>query len=295
MIDVRRWSLPFRIGATSYIVPDDLLPNAAFLAAHVQDMQLVLFEVPGGPSNLPSPQGVAELAALGQARDLSYTVHLLHDLRLRDEAGAPALALVKARAVIELTRPLQPLAWICHLDGRAVRHAAADAPEYGRWQQDMVAALRQVCDWAGGGRRVAVENLEGYRPDFVTPVVARTPAARCLDVGHLWLDGVDPRPHLEAALPRLRVVHLHGVRPGEKGADGAEGSLAPGSRDHNSLAHADRAQLDHLLAALLDARFTGVLSLEIFGEDDFWSSLAALEAAVRRVFSRRGAGAWASA
>jgi sugar phosphate isomerase/epimerase len=256
-IDVRHWGLPFRIGTTSYILADDLLPNAAMLAAHVQDMQLVLFEVPGGPTNLPAPPDVAALAALGRARDLTYTVHLLHDLCLNDERGAPSLALAKAQQVIDLTRPLHPRAWVCHLDGREAHPI-----------DDMAAALRQVCTWAGDGQRVAVENLEGFAPDFVTPVVNRTAAGRCVDVGHLWLDGVDPLPHLAAARDRLCVVHLHGLA---------------GGRDHASLAHAAPAPLDAVLRMLMETRFDGVLTLEIFGEEDFWSSLEALAAAVTRV------------
>ena len=98
--DVRSWKLPFRIGTTSYIVPDDLLSNAAFLAPFVQDMQLVLFEVPGGPSNLPSLANVAALAALGRRCDLTYTVHLLHDLRAHDQEWKPSLALAKAQEVL---------------------------------------------------------------------------------------------------------------------------------------------------------------------------------------------------
>lgn len=276
--NVRAWGLPFRVGTTSYILADDLLPNAAFLAAHVQDMQLVLFEVPGGPTNLPSPQEVAALAAIGAARDLSYTVHLLHDLRLHDANGAPALALAKARQVIELTQPLSPHAWVCHLDGRSVT---------GDWVDDTAAALGAVCDWAHDGRRVAVENLEGFAPDFVTPVVQRTQAARCVDVGHLWLDCVDPLPHLAAALGRLRVVHLHGVTQlgsadAPAGAGRADGAVcAP--RDHASLAHTPPEQLDAMLGLLLAAGFDGVLTLEVFGEDDFWSSLAALAASLRRI------------
>ena len=102
-----------------------------------------------------------------------------------------------------------------------------------------------------------------------SPVVARTPAGRCLDVGHLWLDGVDPLPYLEAALPRLRVLHLHGVEPQSRPAD------------HRSLAHADPAQLDASWRRLVAAGYSGVVCLEIFEEDDFHSSLSALEAAVQ--------------
>lgn len=271
MIDVRTWGLPFRIGTTSYIIADDLLPNAAFVAAFVQDMQLVLFEVADGPSNLPSTQDVEKLAALGQARDLTYTVHLLHDLRLTDEKNRPSLALAKARQVIELTHPLQPQSWVCHLEGRAVHQELPTSAAMLTWQEETAKALDQACAWAGNGRRVAVENLESYAADFVVPVVARTAAGRCVDVGHLWLDGVDPLPHLMAASSRLRVVHLHGVWDG---------------RDHLSLAHAAPAQLDAVLRCLLALRFDGVLTLEIFGEDDFWSSLTALQAAIARVHAR---------
>jgi len=238
-------------------------------------MQLVLFEVPGGPTNLPSPQAVAALAALGKARDLTYTVHLLHDLRLYDEDGTCARALAKARQVIDLTRSLDPQAWVCHLDGRSVRHAGTASSLWATWQTQTTAALQHVCDWAADGRRVAVENLEGYAPDFVAPVVARTSAGRCLDIGHLWLDGIDPLPHLDAALPRLRVLHLHGVRPA-------------GGADHSSLAYADPPQLDAVLRRLLSAVFDGVLCLEVFGEDDFRTSLSALDAALQRVCGEKG-------
>ena len=278
--NARKWGLPFRIGTTSYIIPDNLLPNAAFLAPHVQDMQLVLFEVPNGPSNLPSAQDVGKLGALGRMHDLTYTVHLLHDLRLHNEDGTSSLALEKARQVIELTQPLEPQAWVCHLDGRSVREAEPDSAALAEWQTDTAAALQQVCAWAGDVRRVAVENLEGYAPDFVAPVVARTDAGRCVDVGHLWLDGIDPLPHLAAAGDRLSVVHLHGVT----GADAAQASpSAAAPRDHVSLAHIAPGQLDAVLRSLLHLRFGGVLTLEVFGEEDFWSSLAVLEVALGRV------------
>jgi sugar phosphate isomerase/epimerase len=282
-MDVRSWGLPFRIGTTSYIVEADLLPNALFLAKHVQDMQLVLFEVPDGPTNLPSAETVAALAELGRKQDLTYSVHLLRDLCLHGTDTESADALAKAKQVIDLTQPLNPLAWVCHLDGRRVRHTGAGAQLLAEWQAETAQALRQVCDWAGDARRVAVENLEGYEPEFVTPVVARTMAGRCVDVGHLWLDGVDPLPHLAAALSRTRVVHLHGVQQVETAASSAEPNNAPQRRDHVSLTHVEAQALDAVLRLLWGVRFDGVLCLEVFGEQDFWSSLQAIEAAWRRL------------
>jgi sugar phosphate isomerase/epimerase len=128
-----------------------------------------------------------------------------------------------------------------------------------------VQALELVAAWAGGPDRLAVENLEHYPLDFTLPVLARVPVGRCVDVGHLWVDGHDPLPYLRAALPRTRVVHWHG--------------LNAAGHDHASLAHMPAAQLAAVLGLLETEGYAGVLTLEVFGEDDFHSSLAALAAA----------------
>lgn len=261
-----RYPIPFRIGTTSYIIPDDLVANARFLAERVHDMQLVLFDLPDGTSNLPNAAHLAELAAIGRAAGLSYTVHLLDDVRLTDATGAPHPSLARAAMVMELTRGLNPHAYVLHLEGRDVRTAAPDSPELVRWQAEQVQALQQLSEWADTPVQLAVENLEGYAPGFVTPVVEQSHAARCVDVGHLWLDGHDPRPWLRQAGARLRVVHLHGV----------------GNQDHQSVALTPPAQLDAVLDCLLEQRFDGVLTLEVFGEEDFTSSLHALEAGLAR-------------
>lgn len=273
-MNVRNWRLPFRVGATSYIIDDDLVANAHFLAPHVQDMQLVLFDLPGGPSNLPDVASVARLAAIGLHSDLSYTVHLVDDLASSETPlpAAPAPALRSAQDVIARTQALTPWAWIGHLDGRTVRTQGYPAAALEVWRERMAALITCVGQAAGHQARLAIENLEGYPPAFVMPVVAATAVSRCVDVGHLWLDEHDPVESLLTAWPRLRVVHLHGVSD-----DAAEAH-----RDHRSLALTPPAQLDRVVHLLLAQRYTGVLTLEIFGEADFWSSLAALEASVRR-------------
>ena len=61
--------VPWRLGTTSYVIDDGLVGNAAYLAGRVQDMQLVLFDLPDGPSNLPDDKIIAELACIGRAHD----------------------------------------------------------------------------------------------------------------------------------------------------------------------------------------------------------------------------------
>lgn len=249
----------YRLGATSYIVPADLVTNARFLADRVQDIELVLFQVDEEGGNLPGEAEVEQLVSLADGHDLSYTVHLPLDLKLGDQGLEASRSLRTAQMVIERTRPLEPWAYVLHLDGRSVE-------DYRSWVDQASRALEFAAGWAGDPSRLAVENLEGYPLDFIEPVVERVPVSRCVDIGHLWLDGHDPVPYLQAALPRTRVIHLHGV----------------GTRDHQSLAYADQAQLAGVLAVLRDHEYAGVLTLEVFGREDFESSLSSLVAIEER-------------
>lgn len=255
-----------RVGTTSYIIPADLVANARYLAGQVKDMQLVLFDVPDGPCNYPT---LAEAAALGRiavASGLSYTVHLPLDVRWGENGRHPSL--LAAKRVIDLTKSLEPWAYVLHLDGRSEREPSTTQAELICWQADAVRALELLADWVGGADLLAVENLEGYPLDFILPVLERVPVSRCVDVGHLWLDGHDPLPYLRDALPRTRVVHIHGLA----------------ERDHQSLAHMPAVEIERVLAVLRQVDFAGVLTLEIFGEADFHSSLAALQAGLEAVW-----------
>ena len=104
---------PFRLGTTSYILPDDILPNARYLAGKVSDIELILFEVDDGPNNLPSPHVIDELVNIAGEHDLTYTVHLPLDLKLGEDGSEYDQSLVKAKRVIECTRGLDPWRMCC--------------------------------------------------------------------------------------------------------------------------------------------------------------------------------------
>ena len=253
-------TIPFRLGTTSYIIPDDILPNARYLAGKVRDIELILFEVDDGPNNLPSAEVIDELSLIAQQHDLTYTVHLPLDLKLGEDGSEQDRSLVKAKRVIDCTRGLDAWAYVLHLDGRSVR-TSTDAGLIKRWQDQSVRALEIVSEWAGGPEKLAVENLETYPLNFIQPVLDRIPVNRCVDIGHLWLDGHDPIPYLQAALPRTRVIHLHGIA----------------ERDHRSLAFMPQEKVADVWKELIKADYRGVLTLEIFSEADFVSSLNILE------------------
>ena len=238
---------PFRLGTTSYIIPDDILPNARYLAGKVRDIELILFEVDDGPNNLPASQVIEELSSIAQQNDLTYTVHLPLDLKLGEDGSERDQSLIKAKRVIERVRPLDPWAYVLHLDGRSVR-TSADARLLRRWQDQSVRALEIVSGWTGRVEKLAVENLESYPPDFIQPVLDRIPVSRCVDIGHLWLDQHDPIPYLQAALARTRVIHMHGIA----------------ERDHRSLAFMPEENVQRILKELLRMNYEGVLTLEVF-------------------------------
>ncbi len=131
----------------------------------------------------------------------------------------------------------------------------------------MTLALAELVTLVGDPQLLAVENLEGYARDLVMPVATAGGISRCVDVGHLWLDQIDPLPYLAQAAHHTTVVHLHGV----------------GERDHSSLSHVPPAHLDAVLRQLAAQRYTGVVTLEVFGPDDFAASLDALDAALARI------------
>ena len=252
---------PFRLGTTSYIIPADILPNVRYLAGKVQDVELVLFEVDDGSNNLPTRVQIAELRSIAADHDLTYTVHLPLDLRLADDGSPRHASLEKARRVIDCTLDLDPWAFVLHLDGESVRNGRV--PEaMQRWQEQAVQSLEIVGEWSGGVNKLAVENLEGYPFDFYQPVLERIAVSRTVDVGHLWLDGQDPVAYLRNSLPRTSVIHIHGIA----------------GCDHQSLAHVPVKLLRALLNELVRADYRGVLTVEVFSEDDFLTSCAAIKA-----------------
>ncbi|NMC52453.1 MAG: sugar phosphate isomerase/epimerase [Chloroflexi bacterium] len=253
----------YRLGTTSYIMEAGLLENAHYLAGKVQDMELVLFDREDGQCNLPSAEEVTALKQAAQGKDLSYTVHLPEDLRWKNGIGEPHPSLAKARKAILSTQDLQPLAYVAHLDGRGVDWQSR--LERKTWEDQALKALEMAAVWAGGWQRIALENLEGFPLRYLDEIFARVPVSGCLDIGHLWVDGWDAAALLSNGVdwPRVRVVHLHGI--------------APQGRDHHSLAFQPHAELAAVFDLLARNQFSGVLTLEVFGEEDFLSSLQVVQ------------------
>lgn len=247
----------FRLGSTSYVYPDNILPNARQLAPVVDDIELVLFQVDDYGTNLPDAAAIAELNALARDHALTYTVHLPIDLDWRD-----ARTFEKIYYCLDATRALYPFAYILHLDGRMLM--GQPAPEtVSHWQAQTALALDDMLTRIEPAQ-LCIENIERWSPEYFAGLVAEKRLARCIDVGHLWVQGRDPVLYLRQNLERTRVIHIHGVG-------------GPSGRDHQSLARQPRDEVFRVLDLLAEEEFKGVLTLEVFGLDDFVSSRQVIE------------------
>ncbi|MBF0587127.1 sugar phosphate isomerase/epimerase [Prosthecochloris sp. N3] len=250
---------PFRLGTTSYIIPDDILPNIHYLKDKVDDVELVLFES-DEISNLPSAQDIRELQAIGREYDLTYSIHLPLDVylghpdeRVRDRSVGKCLR------VIELTSVLSPSAYVMHGEaGEGVDVNGFSDRERHMFRESMLSSIDLLlARTSAAPEEFALETLN-YPFAIVDPVVRQFGLSVTLDIGHLELYGFPVGEHLQRYLPLARVMHMHGIRDG---------------RDHTGLQHMRPETLDMVMRALQDHPDPRrVFTMEIFSEKSFLAS-----------------------
>ncbi|MFA7383277.1 MAG: cobamide remodeling phosphodiesterase CbiR [Desulfurivibrionaceae bacterium] len=252
---------PWRLGATSCVLPADIMTNVRAVAPIVDDIQLLFFES-AVKSRLPQPLDVQELRDLAEEHGLSYTVHLPTDLALGAAArGERQKGIAEILRLMAQLAPLAPQCFDLHLA------MEADLPE-AAWLDILADSLRELAAALGEEKRlVAVENIE-YPYGLVAPLVAEYGFAVCLDLGHLIHYGHDLEEGL-GLLPRTRHLHYHGVRDG---------------RDHQALT--DAAQAGLFGKRLAEAGYDGVVTLEMYSLEKLKDSLALLDEAWQP-FNRR--------
>ena len=246
---------PFRLGTTSYILPDGILPNLRYLCSLVDDVELVLFESDEF-SNMPSVGDAREMASIGREFYLTYTVHLPLDTALGSaDEGERISSVGKCRRVIERMSPVEPFAWILHLHGD--RRGKLPGEDMKRWIGQNRRSLAELLAGGPVPSKISVETLD-YDFQHAAGLVEEFDLSVCLDIGHLLMNGRDVMAHLDRWMSRARVFHLHGVNP--------QGT------DHCHVGHLPGGLLEDL-AGCLSLEDERVLTMEIFGKDDFERSM----------------------
>jgi sugar phosphate isomerase/epimerase len=244
----------FTLGTTSYIYPADIAANVRKLAGKVGDVELVIFELKH-EGNIPDEKVMEELIHVGNEHGMTYTVHLPLDLEL----GGDQPAIMKALKVIDRTAPLKPAGYVVHLDGFLAGGESERA-------ERSLATLNILSEAVPDPRLLCIENLETEDPVFIDAILNSSPVSTCVDIGHLWKGGLDPVPILKRRLERTRVVHIHGIS----------------GRDHKSVSLVPRADLDPVIEHLLEG-YHGIVTIEVFSEGDFASSMASIRSSMERL------------
>jgi sugar phosphate isomerase/epimerase len=246
---------PFRLGATSYVRRDALLPNVRLVAKCVDDIELVLFEM----TDLPDASVIEELCAIAEQDAVSYTVHLPLDLRL-GSCGEPERerSVCSCAQIASLSAPLKPVAYIVHLN----EEPGSGEENTQTWLGALDRSIGELLDTGIASRDLCVETLS-YPLAEVEGVIESRDLSVCIDVGHLLTNDLPIDECVDEFGVRTRVMHLHGV------ADG---------RDHRDIGHLSAPLLSTLLARI-DSSWPAldVLTLEVFRESDLISSLSIME------------------
>lgn len=243
-----------RLGTTSYIYPADLLTNVRNLSGKVQDIEIVAFE--SDLQYLPDEKDICVLGELAREFGHSYTIHLPLDLEL---AGSNS-KIDAAIHVMNNFSALEPHAYIIHLDGNTPNS------DFDQWLRFGLVALNTLRNSAAGWDQLTVENLETQPIEWIYRIADELPVSLCMDVGHIWKQGLSPEPILEKCIERTRVIHVHGLS----------------HRDHKSLKLMSPEKLDPVVR-IIQQRFSGILTFEVFNESDWVESQQCFAEALQRI------------
>jgi sugar phosphate isomerase/epimerase len=249
---------PFRIGTTSFIYPDHILPNVKKIGRYFDEIELLIFE--SRPYTvLPDRTEITELSRLSETLNVAYNIHLPTDVSLTHQtASARQHAADTIARVVDLCRPLAPSTHTLHLE-----MGGTDSPENRTaWQARAEDGLERLMRQVPDPKIFSVETLD-YPPDCLVPLLAAFELRICLDIGHHFRYGYDLNRSAALFQGRMAVIHLHGVTVQDHKV-----------RDHAGLDCLAPEQLDQVMALLRN--FRGTVSLEVFNRLNLDRSLAVL-------------------
>jgi len=257
MLKNYRGRFPFKLATTSYIYPDEIVPNVVKLGPFFDEIELVLFESKS-QNSIPKNTEINHLSKLSLLDGVGFNIHLPIDISLGDEnekVRTRGISVVKR--VIQKTLCLNPSFYVLHLDPR--NRNGQEEMDIEAWRNDLAGCLEVILDDGMESKRIAIETL-GYPFEWIEDMVKEFGCSICLDIGHILNHGYDLRHYLKSYLPRTSIIHLHGVHKGS---------------DHLGIETLPEPDLDLILSAL--RHYHGIVSIEVFSINELKSSLSILE------------------
>jgi len=249
----------FRLGTTSFIYPDYIIPNVKKIGAFFDEIELLVFESkPEGV--MPPRDDVKELAALSRDLDLTYNIHLPTDINL----SAPDLGLRRDAAdtlkrVIERFSLAPVTSFTLHLE---MDKPLPSKEGIKTWQKNARQGLELLVPALEDPAKISVETL-WYPPDLFKDLINEFGLSVCADLGHHIKYGYDISRTFELFGPKINLIHLHGV----------DTRLEP-PRTHIGLDKMVPGEFSKIMAPL--KHYTGTVSIEVFKLADLQGSLEAL-------------------
>ena len=247
---------PFKLCTTSFIYPDDYIPNVKMLGSYFDEIELLLFESKDIESLFPKSV-INELKGISDDLDIGYNIHLPTDISI--SAGDTRLqldAIETYKRIIDRMLPLAPSTFFLHVP---FEESDANVSTIEKWRRRIGANLRQLLDGTIDAPMVSVETLD-YPVDFIEGIVRELDLSVCMDVGHLVLYGYDILDIFEKHSSRISSIHLHGVHK---------------NQDHLGLDHLPQRYISAGMDIL--RHFQGILSIEVFSYQHLVPSLLTLE------------------
>ncbi|MGD8252749.1 MAG: cobamide remodeling phosphodiesterase CbiR, partial [Desulfobacterales bacterium] len=242
---------PFSVGAPSFIIPADYLPNVAAIGPHLDHVELLFLE--SREESMPPAGTIRDLARLAADLDIRYSVHLPVDLYLggRDRPRRQRDVRVLTRLLARLA-PLSPPVLVLHLN------PPTDVTEAG-WEGWRIRCRESIRALPPREGRLAIENLV-YPFSEIDPRLVEMDLWVCMDVGHLVRTGGDLGRFFSAYETRVASIHLQGANRGQ---------------DHLPLGCLDPDRLETLRQIL--HRFKGLVTMEVFDSLSLRASLDTLD------------------
>ncbi len=247
---------PFKIGTTSYIYPDHILPNVKLLAPYLDEIEILLFES-SSKDNFPSKDELYALSVLAEEFCLTYNIHLPIDIFLGHRNHLIRHHGVETiKHAIDLTAPLSPSTYTLHLEFSEASHSRENVK---RWLDFVYSSMEQLFATGIDCESISIENLS-YPFEWIETILSDFNVSVCIDLGHLIVNRGDMEAVFSAYGNRTSIIHLHGAK---------------NRQDHLSLNQLSNKNVDTVIKIL--KRFSGVVSLEIFSFKHLNTSLKFLE------------------
>ncbi|SDU45768.1 cobamide remodeling phosphodiesterase CbiR [Desulfobacula phenolica] len=254
---------PFKLGTTSFIFPDHIIPNVKKLGAFFDEIELLVFE--SLPEEvLPSKDDVKTLLELSQKLNLTYNIHLPIDVSLTcDNLEKRQKAADMLLKVIDLFAPLEPSTQTLHLEmPQRIKTDTGNLKQLKEWEEKTRQGLGALVSGLSNPGIISVETLD-YPFSMVETLVEEFKTSVCIDVGHQIKYGHNLLKTFEKHQFRTSIMHLHGV----------DFSVLPG-KDHTAL---DKLPEKHFRQVqFILENFEGVVSIEVFNLENLNRSLAFL-------------------